>query len=408
MFNVIKKGEIMSSNKARTSELSRELLGVVGLNPFVAHTSSPRSVMFSSHLSQALVVNGSTERRIQTGMEREYGKYTFSIKVPGNPETAGGVEIIKIIQLYPQKIGMDVIKFNPQTLVLYEDVNTKEIGMINIPRYCSYHQYFGFEYSPKEAMENLRVGAFLPYGTILMDSPSITDTGGYKYGVECNISFMSHPAVSEDGILVSRSILKKFRFKTFETRIVDWGGKKFPLNLYGDINKYKPFPDIGDKIREDGLLMALRTYDKELSVVEQSIYDTLEPDYIFDKLMYAGGAGGTIIDIRIHHDIKDNEDNEYANMDTQADKYNVARYSFYHELITEYYRLKRMRGAELKLTPELHRMIVEGLAVIDKDPQRISKLYRKAPLDDYRVEFVIEYEIEPTIGFKLTDGNGGK
>ena len=396
------------SNTPRENQLARELLGVVALNPFVAHTSSPRSVMFSGHLSQALVVSGSTERKIQTGMEREYGKYTFSIKIPGNPDTPGGVEIIKMIQLYPQKIGVDVIKFNPQTLVIYEDVTTKEIGMISVPRYCSYHQYFGFEYSPKEAMENMRVGSFLPYGTILMDSPSVTEDGGYKYGVECNVAFMSHPSVSEDGIMVSRDILKKFKFKTFETRTVDWGGKRFPLNLYGDKDKYKPFPDIGDTIRPDGLLMCLRTYDKELSVVEQSINDTLEPDYIFDKLMYAGGAGGTVIDIRVHHDIKDNEDNEYANMDAQADKYNFARYSFYQELVSEYYRLKRLRGESLRLTPELHRMVVEGLAVIDKDPQRISKLYRKSPLDDYRVEFVIEYEIEPTTGFKLTDGHGGK
>jgi hypothetical protein len=361
----------------------------------------------SGHLSQALVISGSSERKCQTGMEREYGKYTFSIKIPGDSNVQGGVEIIKIIQLYPQKIGFDVIKFNPQTVVIYEDVLTKEIGMISIPRYCSYHQYFGFEYKPKEALMNMRVGSFIPYGTILMDSPSITDDGGYKYGLELNMAFMSHPSVSEDGIMISRDVLKKLRFKTFETRIVDWGSKRFPLNLYGDESHYKPFPDIGDKVRGDGLLMCLRTYDKELSVVEQSIYDTMEPDYIFDKLMYAGGAGGTIIDIRVHHDIKENESSDFANMDAQADKYNRSKHSFYQDILTEYNRLKAMRGKDLRMTPELHRLIVEGLAVVNNDPAaRLSKLYRKSPMDDYRVEFVIEYETEPTVGFKLTDLHG--
>ena len=392
--------------KHTESQLKRELLGVVGLNPFVAHTSSPRQQMFASHLSQALVVKGATERYLQTGMEREYGKYTFSIKVPG--DTGGGIEVIKIIERYPTKIGIDSIKFNPQTIVIYEDINTKEIGMLSIPKYCSYHQYFGFEYKPTAALSDIKIGAFIPAGTILMDSPSVNKDGGYKYGVECNMAFMSHPSVSEDGIMISKSALKKFSFKTYETRIVEWGNKRFPLNLYGDVNNYKPFPDIGDKIRSDGLLMCLRNYNKELSVVEQSINDLIEPDFIFDKLTYAGGPDGVVVDIRVQHDSRNSESNESISMDDQADKYNEARYIFYHELITEYNRLKRSRGTELRITPELHRMIVEGMAVLDDDQQRIIRLYRKAPLDDYRIEFVIEYEIEPTIGFKLTDCFGGK
>lgn len=397
----------MSNGKKHiASELHRELLGVNSLNPFIGHDSSPRGQMFSSHLSQLLVIKGSTERYIQTGMEREYGKYTFSIKVPGDPNGNNGIEVIKIIERYPYRVGREAIKVNPQTLIIYEDINTKEVGMLTIPRYCSYHQYFGFEYKPSAALNEVRVGAFLAAGTILMDSPSVTNNGGYKYGVECNIAFMSHPSVSEDGIMISKDVLKKFSFKTYETRVVEWGSKKFPLNLYGDVENYKPFPDIGDKIRSDGLLMCLRNYNKELSVVEQSIYDLMEPDFIFDKLMYAGGAGGTVVDIKIHHDVKNTQANTSKTMDDQADKYNTARYVFYQEILTEYQRLKKLRGDDLRLTPELHRLIVEALAVMDTDPQQITKLYRKVPLDDYRIEFTIEYEIVPTIGFKLSDTHG--
>lgn len=390
------------------NELHSELLGVLSLNPFVAHNSSPRGQMMSSHISQILVVKGSTERRIQTGMEREYGKYTFSIKTPGEHGDRGGIEIIKIIERYPYKIGMDAIKLNPQTIVLFEDVETKEVGMLSIPKYCSYHQYFGFEYTPTPALNDIRIGAFIPAGTVLMDTPSKTKDGGYKYGVECNVAYMSHPAVSEDGILISRDVLKKFAFKTYETRVVEWGNKKFPLNLYGTIDTYKPFPDIGDKIRDDGLLMCLRNYDKDLSVVEQSIYDLMEPDFIFDKLTYAGGPGGVVVDIRIHHDSRNTPVNFNTTMDDQADKYNVARYAFYREILNEYHRLRRARGDNLRITPELHRMVVEALGVLDSEQQRLTKLYRNTPLDDYRVEFVVEYEIEPMIGYKLSDLHGGK
>jgi DNA-directed RNA polymerase beta subunit len=390
------------------NQIHRELMGVSSLNPWDGHDSSSRKQMFASHLSQALVINGSTERFCQTGMEREYGKYTFSIKVPGDINSQGGIEVIRVIERYPAKIGPDSIKFNPQTVVLYEDINNKEIGIINIPSYCSYHQYFGFEYKAKSALSDIRAGAFIQAGTILLDSPSITDNGGYKFGAECNMAFMSHPAVSEDGIMISRDVLKRFGFKTYENRAVEYGCKRFPLNLYGDAENYKPFPDIGDRIRKDGILIGLRSYDTELGAVEQGINDLMEPDFIFDKLTYAGGEGGRIVDIRVQHSGRFNQEIVGANIDAQADKYDGARTHFFHEIVNEYNRLKRTRGDSLRLTPEFHRLVVEALSVIDSDPQHLTKLYRQTPLDDYRIEFVIEYDVVPTIGFKMTGCHGNK
>lgn len=388
------------------NQLYRELLGLAGLNPWMQHDSSPRQQMLCSHLSQALVVKESTERYCQTGMEREYGKYTYSIKVPGVKDTQDGIEIIKIIERYPSKLGQNAILFNPQTVVIYENINTKEIGIININNYCSYHQYFGFEYKKKLALSDIKVGAFIPSGTILLDSPSVTDTGGYKYGVECNVAFMSHPAVSEDGIMISKDILKKFGFKIYENRVVEWGSKRFPLNLYGTKDEYKPFPDIGDRIRSDGILMCLRTYDKNLAIVEQNINDLMEPDIIFDKLTYANGEGGRVVDIRVHNNGNVSQSIIGPNMDSQADKYNIAKKQFHQNIVNEYHRLKKERGDGLRTTPEFHRLVVESLAVLDNDPQHLTRVYRNAPLDDYRVEFVIEYDIVPTVGFKQTGCHG--
>lgn len=389
------------------NQLSSSLMGVSSLNPWDMNDSSSRKQMIASHVSQALVISGSTERYCQTGMENEYAKYTFSIKIPDNMEDPeSGVEIIRIIERYRNKVGSDSISFNPQRIIIYEDVNTKELGMINIPNYCSYHQYFGFEYKPTEALSQIRVGAFVKAGTILLDSPSVTPNGGYKFGRECNVAFMTHPSVSEDGIMVCRDVLPFFSFKTYETRIVECGSKFFPLNLYGDAENFKPFPDIGDRIRPDGLLMCLRSYDKELSVVEQNVNDLMEPDFIFDKCTYAGGEGGRVIDIRVHHDPKNTQAGIPQGMEVQLAKYDQARHQFYQDIVHEYSRLKHDRRESLRITPEFHRMVVEALSVIDAGPQRIAKLYRQAPLDDWRIEFVVEYETIPDIGFKATDLHG--
>lgn len=390
----------MTNRPRIPNQLHRDMMGVNGLNPFKQHNSSAREQMFASHIGQALVIKGSTERRIQTGMEREYGKYTFSIKMPVN------AYIIRVIERYRSQLGADSIMLNPQTVIIYENDATKEIGMLSLPQYCSYHQYFGFEYRATPALSEVHPGAFIPAGTILLDSPSITPNGGYKYGRECNMAFMSHPAVSEDGIMVSRDVLHLFGINTFEHRTVEWGSKRYPVNLYGDETTFKAFPDIGDYVRPDGLLMCLRAYDKDLAMVEQGIHDLMEPDFIFDKCTYAAGAGGRVVDIRIQHD--STPPTTPAGMDVQPERYDRARRQFYTDIINEYNRLKKERGEYLQITEELHRMVVEALAAIDQDPQRIVKLYRQAPLDDWRVDFVIEYNITPTIGFKLTDTHGGK
>ena len=388
------------------SELHRDLMSVCGLNFADGNDSSSRKQMFASHIGQALQVSGACPRRIQTGMEREYGKYTLSIKMPADGE------IKKVIDRYQRGIGIDSIPYNPQTLVIYEDAATKQIGMIDLRDYCSFHQYFGFKYKSQSALNQLHVGAHIKKGTILKDSPAVGEDGSYSFGVECNMALMSIPGTSEDGIIICRDVLPKFKFKTYEHRVVEWGNRRFPLNIYGDETNYKAFPEIGEYIKDTddgrGLLMAFRTYDKDMAVVEQSVIDTMEVDYTYDKLVYAD-PGGRIVDIRVHHDNQINPSPTPVGMDTQVLKYDRARRKFYQDIFNEYQRLARDAGPNLTLTPEFHQLVVDAIAVIgDNDGQRVFKLYRQAPLDDFRVEFVIEYEIEPTIGFKLTDCHGGK
>lgn len=383
------------------NQLGAENLSVIGLNPWPGHDSSSRIQMFASHLGQHLICKGLTERYCQTGMEAEFGKYTLNVKMPVDGR------IIKIIDRHKRTIGQDSITENPQTIVIYEDEATKEVGIITLPKYCSFHQYMGFEYKAQPGLQMLVPGQYVPEGTVFLDSPAVTENGGYMYGMELNMAFMSHPAVSEDGIMISRDVLDRLKFKIYDTRIVEWGSKDFPLNMYGTVDNYKAFPDIGEYVRPDGLLAVLRTHDKHMAVVEQSVYDLMEPDHMFDHAVYAPG-GGKIVDIRIHHEDNTNSPTPMG-MEKQADKYDRARKVFYKEILAEYFRLKGSRGTSLLLHPDFHRLIVEALAATDESTtQKITKLFRRAPLDDYRLEFVIEYEITPTVGYKLTDCHGGK
>lgn len=393
-----------------TNELDTELLGLHALNSFVDKDSSGRSVMFSSHWSQRLVICGADEKRIQTGVEQDLSQYTFSVKMPVDGR------VVRVIDRYPRRLDADAIPMNPETLVIYEDLATKELGCFSIPTFASYHQYFGFKYEMKPTVNKLVPGTFIESGTIFADASTVGEYGGYKYGINLNMAFMSHPAVSEDGILISRDVLDRLKFKVYETRVVEFGTNAFPLNLYGSRDYYKPFPELGEEIRDDGILMMLRNYDYDLMPVEISTLDVMEPDFIFDKAVYVRGPGGKVVDIRVFRDNIETSQTPFGVMGN-VDKYSRALRRYYKEVVEaerqiSMERKKKYGDGKVALKPELHRLIVEGMAILaepnGKSSQRLNKVYRKAPLDDYRIEFVVEYELTPKEGFKLSDTHGGK
>ncbi len=386
-------------------------IGIHSINPFVINNSSPRNVMSSGHLGQRLVIEGCDEEIVQTGVSREYGKYTFAVRMP-----ADGT-IINIIQKYPQSVSKNTLSFNPETIIIYENYETKEIDYISIPYHNTLHQYFGYKYNiNEEAMSMIRHGANIPKGTVFADSPSIAENGGYKLGVNLNTVFMSHPAVAEDGIAIARDVAEKLRFRVYDTRIVEFGSNNFPLNLYGDLDNYKPFPEIGDYIRDDGILMMLRDYDLDTVPVNFHPYSTMEPDMMFDAATYVRGSGGRIVDIEVIGNNNSNK-NLPEQMRGQINRYQKAYIRFCQEIINTDQKIRQTRKKSyglnsVKLSHRFHRLVTDCLAIVNhnenKYDQKLTLQYKRSSLDEYRIKFVIENIIVPDYGYKLTDYEGGK
>lgn len=392
----------MEKTMVQPNELHPILMGTGAISVMKSNNSSPRAQMAINHTGQALVIEGCTPRRLHTGIEREFGKYTFNVKMPVDGK------ILKVLNKYKQTIGMDSISENPLTLIIYEDVYTKEVGIIEIKRFHCQHQYFGFNYVITEEGHKISQGSFVKKGTVLADSPSIDELKNWRYGIETNVAMMSVPSVIEDGVVVRRGFLEKLKTKGYETRTESFGKKRYPLNLYGTKDHYKPFPDIGDRIRDDGLLMAFREYDDILGALDMIPEALMQPDYMYDKLIYAKN-GGKVIDIQVYHDINSGFYPTPENMVAQVDKYNTAARYFYQSIIDEHKRLKD----PLNITPQFHRLLVEAYSFVNdqgnpKAQGKINYTYKRTPLDDYRVEISFEYDITPNIGFKITGTNGDK
>jgi hypothetical protein len=363
--------------------------------------------MFASHFTQHLVTNGLQEKIIYAGPEQELAKYTLGVRMPANGR------IIKVIDKYPAGVGKDSLPFNPESLVIYENAKTGEIDCFVIPRFRSFHQYFGWECKEREGMEMLRHAEHIPEGTVFVDTPGVKDGNSYMYGRNVNVAYMSIPGVSEDGIVVSRGHLENWKYKVYEQRVVEWGNSCYPVNLYGP---NKPFPDIGDYLRPDGLLMALREYQPDTFAVDIGVNNLKRTDYIFDKQTYVRPGRGRVVDLEIlsnNNPIK----NMPIGMSEQGDRYVAALLNYYRAIVETEERLrydrKRKYGkAELNISPAFNKVLVRALAITnynaEKMKQTLKLIYRKEQIDEYYAKFVIEYEVTPNLGDKFSNSSGSK
>ncbi|MND14837.1 DNA-directed RNA polymerase subunit beta [compost metagenome] len=397
-----------SDPMATDYQLFPEITGQGSLITHIRCNSSSRVQMVNSQYGQALVIKGATPRRQQTGTEREFGRFTFSKTFDRN------VNILAEIERYPFSVGVDTIVENPETVYIYEDAETGEIGMMSVPRFNCNHQYFGFKYQfNKEVTSKLFAGAHIPAGSVVAHSPSLDKDGNYNIGRELNVVYLSLPGVIEDGVIIADDVLPEITAKGFKKYTESAGRNHMFLNLYADKNNpgvYKPFPDIGDLVREDGLLFATRPYDPLLAPVEMSVGALQEVDYVYDRLTYVT-PGARVVDVVVHHDDTNRNPPTPVGMERQMNKYHQAAMKFYQKILDVYNKLRKSHEKNLVLSPELHRLIVEALGYVNKpnsQGQQVTKTYRRQPLDDWRVEITIEFDTQPTDGAKVSGGHGNK
>lgn len=403
------------------NQLYPELANVMSLSPFDGTVSASRKQMFgASHTSQCLVIEKSTPRRIQTGAEIQYGKATFNTKAERD------CRVLAVIPFYTKGLSADSIRYNPEDMLIVEYMDDGEVDCIPMREFFSNHQYFGFRFQNTARGRNIRKDDEFAAGTILQDSPSKRPDGNYCYGINLNVLFASFPEVAEDGVLLSDEVVPWLKIRKYEKRTVAYGSTHFPLNIYGDENTYKPFPEIGDYVREDGLLMALRSYHNQYSAVEMSAAASREVNYVFDKLTYVPSGKidkntgrtigrGRVIDIRVSHDISRTP---YAPTvcNDQPLKYDKAAREFYKKVYQQYTTMKANKPKTgpnaLKISHNFKNLVKHAYAIMQQEAtneeQRVQMIYRASPMDDFTIEFVVEYESLPTEGYKITDCWGGK
>lgn len=404
---------------SRHNEQKAELYGRSGMNPFIRHTSAVRHQMTDGFRSQSLVTTGCTPKAHYSGVEDEMGKYTFSVRFPCN------AEIYRIIHkdIETRDGGIK----NPLSIIIYRDIDKNEYDYLEVPRYHSIHQYFGFLYQRTPAYSTLRKGEIVKAGTIIADSPTIARDGTNCYGTETNYASMTMPESTEDGTLVSEEWLQENRIFCVETRMIRFGGNEFLVNIHGDKENYMGIPPIGSIIPDNGLIFASRklnnithlrtpTREEEEDCYLSSIF--LHPKFMKnyeygDTLIY-GKPGALVTDVTIYRG--KGEKAQYPELyDKQVKELHRRGYNFHKQIIDTEQELVRVHGKNntaWQIAPKLKRLFIDAYAEIQGSGEthrpKHNIFYDKLPVKHWVAIVEYCYWITPQIGYKIADEQGCK
>lgn len=399
------------------SELLPELMGILGTFPLTRHCSYMRGQMAATHATQIQTIDGSEMPPIMSGLEREYGKTTTSITSPDVD-----VRFLRIIHRYNTAgggAGSSIVE-NPESWLLYEEVETHRLGVIELPRYYSHHTLFMHKFRPEtQTLHRIlsRTDPIIKANTILYRSPNLDENRDYKIGgVNLNAVFLSDPVIAEDGIAISESAVKKFTYKKKTVVAFSFGFDRFPANVYGTVDEYKPFPDIGDTVREDGLVCALVPYNPVYACVQQNIYGLMQPDFNSDMEPRYVQPGGKVVNINIIADLTSKHRGLPDGMERNFSKYVNAEKRGLRELWQAYTQIRSLNKS-VEVTPELAVLLRDAYAKLQATGEPIGDTrtktgkafrYKDERLDQYRVEITIEHEIVPFEAHKFSNFHASK
>lgn len=398
--------------------VTTEMAPASSLNAFFLHDSAPRLVMFTGQLSQMLTITGATRKRIRSGVEKNWAEATFK------QDFKHDAIVRAVIPKYRCDGVHDNFKENPETAVVYEHHDTGILDiMILTTNHCR-HQHYGFKYKYNESVVDALLttpNARFSKGTIVADSPNVTDDGDYTFGVEANVCSISDAAVTEDAMVYSKSFADKIRVLAVESRVFSVG-KMLPINAYGTTSNYKCVPDVGELIGSNGLLAALRPYGTYQDAVYLTSKRLMSPVYGLDDPRY-GYPNAKITDIKILRG-DDNKDRKLPlEMTAQLDRYHEATLRYYKDIIRTALVIKPNRKPYVKpnlsnrFTAFLYNafaycgqhLLEDNLWPYDASTfKKLSRRFRGELLDDYRVEVTFEYLAKVCEGSKSSGLHGNK
>lgn len=405
----------------KINQLLPDVMGVcINLNVFPWNNSAARLYMCGNMVPKSVVTVGRTTRKIVSGFETQYGDLARKIVAPANM-TVEQVFFIESLQ------GNGVITDEWNSIwVVFKNDEKNAYDVLELPRYNTQNTYIGFEYVyDKDMMRRLfeeRNPTFRK-GDVFARSPRVSESGEWQFGMETRVAAVSSHRTEEDGIVITESYARnRMRCMFKHDREFNWNEDEYvPVFLYGPDDNPRPFPENGETIRPDGLVMAFRKRVTENALVSLTKKSLRQPDYLYDLLFYAP-KGCKVMGIEVTSDRMKNQshnrstdyiDQEHNRMLTQMEK---AANDHYMRIISWYEQKTFANGKiEPPITFEMDTFMRNAYYNYTVDyrgqTKQINPLYRmfkNTRKKDWNVKILLKEEVVGRSKFKLSGMNGDK
>ena len=379
--------------KDKLSELDEKYKGddsVFGMTLLTrtGYISGNRSIMTTGHLKQAMTPINPEFPKVFTEYENMVGKYSTGIK-----KASREWRIVDKIYRFEEGNHLYTLIVKDEVTGYYDIIEKKLVENLT--------EKFGFRYNT-ENLDKLQVGDLIPKDSVLFKSTSYDEYDNYRFGVNATFCYTSDVKTTEDAILVSQTFADKFRCVEVESITVSINDNDVLINLYGDENNYKCFPDIGEKIK-DKIICATRRINND-----QIFYDFKETNlrkinFSEDVLCTEQGSGGRIIDIKVYSNktLEEMEMNEYH---SQVTKYYKNELRYFKEIVNA---TQDVVYENKEHSRNYNYIFKKSKDVLD-DNVKWCEQQGKKPFSNMIIEFIVEREVPLKEGSKITGLFGNK
>ena len=396
----------MKINNLLTSDMwvDYKLLGTCPLlNPFTERTSSQRLAMLATQLPQACVIYGAEQPKISTGWEYMTGQYEHS------PKLKNDMQVIAVIPKFRLNMGNAQLKQNPMKTIIFRDISNNSIDYMDIYDYEQLYEGFGYRKKLTKTNYMLSEGNIISKGTKFTTSPN-HDDGFYKQGVNANIAYMTNLEVAEDAFVISKSLAKACEHTAIHTTTIQIPIKATPLNNYSTDEEYKIFPDLGELVNDDGVLMAFRPNHEDTFLENLKMDNLANTQYLHDNI-YQAEPGAEVIDVQVYISNRAARDKKnHTGPYSQLFKYQEQHNCYYESVLELYEKLKK--DGE-KFSSNFNRFIVKTLELHPPyskvDSAKNKKLMNKNDIIHF-AQVTVTYSFTRKIGLggKLSGRHGDK
>ena len=365
---------------SKTIQFPEQILGKGLFQPFNNTNSGSRKILAGLQRDQIFSLIKPEKAIIETGYEIRFGDRSSSvIKTDADYQVIG-------------KVSKFSFAPNHHYYLIFKDVKSNKLDVIERISYTYITESYGYLLN-NEYLDQLSVGDYIPKDTIIQKSTAFDRYNNRTEGINMNMIYLNLDANMEDSVVMSDVAASKLTSPLIKPIKIMINDNDIPMNLYGDDNTYKVFPDIGEEVREDTRVIALRKEKKEEAYYAQDTERLKTITMSDDKR----SAAGKVIDVNIYCSNPDMLDN------------------YYYSQLKLYYNEKQRCAADIihlvlpyvsqgcELTYDLNKLFSDSTRVYNKD-----KYWDKKPFSNTVIEIVVLEEKTMQPGDKCVNRYGGK